>query len=192
MLRLRKGKPPYTAVDLGAGAIMRVRAATQGDVEFASARAQRALLGLAAGSAAASALQGVLGEEFSLEALQHDAGMMTAASRLAEIYLVMSCQDGWDGVVDDDGTPIAAPTAATVALLLNDPVTRRAVIAAVNTRVHEEAAEKNVSAASPNGGAGIPDGAPTAARPENAAPAGSASSETMESQSSAPSGSTLQ
>ena len=127
-------------------------------------RARNAIsLGLVAGSEAATALAEMLGEDFNLAALDDDARIVAAGSRLAEVYLVLACQDGWSGIAAEDGTPIAAPDAATVALLLNDPRCRQAVLAVVNSTLHEAQAEKNGSAASPAGGAVIPAGAANAA-----------------------------
>ena len=163
-LRLRKGKPPFAPVSLGGGAVMRVRAATQTDVEEASARAKNDVMGLVAGSEAAATLACIFGEEF--EVLGDQARIAAAAARLCEIYLVMQCQDGWDGVgIDDgsdDGEALSVPDPASIAMLLEDTSIRDAIMRAVNSAVHRVDAEKNASAVSLNGGAGIQTGAPIA------------------------------
>jgi hypothetical protein len=185
MLKLRKGKPPFVPVALGGGATIRVRAATQTDVETASAQAQRDLMGLVAGSEAAGVLAAVLGDDFKVGALQTPARTIAAGTRLSEIYLVLACQDGWSGVATEEGDPIAAPDAATIALLLADPMRRIAVLKVVNSTVHVEQAEKNASSASPNGAAGIPAGAPIAGSMASHALSGGPSPTSMVSPSGA-------
>jgi hypothetical protein len=170
MLKLRKGPPPYVPVALGGGAVVRVRAATQADVDHAAARAQRDLMGLVAGSEAGAVLAEVLGEDFRVDALRDTARIAAAGERLSEIYLLLACQDGWSGIGTQDGEPIAEPDPATLALLLNDPRRRARIVTVMNAAVHEETLEKNVSAASPNGGADTPTGAPTAAATASPAP----------------------
>ena len=181
-LKLRRGKPPFVPVSLGGGAIIRVRAATQTDLEEAGARARNDVMGLVAGSEAAATLACIFGEEF--EALGDAAKISAAAARLAEVHLVLACQDGWDGVgVDDgtdDGTVIERPDAASVAMLLEDTGIRTAIMRVVNSAVHEVVAEKNGSAALPNGGAAILTGAPTADAPATAAPSEDTSEATSE------------
>jgi hypothetical protein len=175
MLKLRRGKPSHMPVALGGGAVIRVRPATQTDVEAAGAQAQRLLMGFVAGSEAGDVLAEVLGDGFTVGALREADRIVAAGSRLAEVYLVLACQDGWTGVGTEDGTPIPEPDAATLALLLADPVCRAKIVAVVNAGLHEETAEKNASSASPNGGAGTPTGAPTAGAPGNPAPSASTS-----------------
>jgi len=163
MLRLRKDKPPFVPVALGSDAVIRVRAATQADVDHAAARAGRDLMGLVGGSEAGAVLAAILGEDFKVGALSDTARIAAAGERLSEIYLLLACQDGWSGVGNEDGEPIEEPDPATLALLLNDPRRRARIAAVMNAEVHEETLEKNGSAASPNGGADTPAGAPPAA-----------------------------
>jgi hypothetical protein len=181
MLKLRKGKPPFVPVPLGGGAIIRVRAATQSDVEYASARATPLLAGLVAGAECAPALAGALGDDFNVDALTDEARLRTAAVRLSEIYLVLACQDGWAGVGNEDGSEASAPDAATIALLLQDPVCRNKVMQVVNAAVHAEDEEKNASSASPSGGADIPIGALPADATPSPAPGAAASRATTAS-----------
>ena len=67
--------------------------------------------------------------------------------------LALACSEGWQGVFDADGAPIAEPHAGAVALLLSDPVEAAKVRRVLNAGLHAEHDEKNASAASPNGGA---------------------------------------
>jgi hypothetical protein len=186
MLRLRKSAPAFIPVSLGGDAHIRVRPATQTDVEYATANAQRDLAGLLAGSEAGPVLAVILGEGFTIDALRPGGSAAVACARLAEIYLTLRCQDGWRGVATEDGEPIAAPDAASLALLLADPVSREAVMRVINQRLHTEASEGNAFAASPSGGAAIPDGAPTAEPTAIPAPADSLLPETMEPEPVAP------
>jgi hypothetical protein len=175
MLRLRTKRPGAVPVALGGGAVMRVRPATTADVDHTSARAQRDLAGFAAGSAAAAILEPVLGDGFTVGALKTPAGIAAASIRLTEVYLVERCHDGWSGVATETGELIPSPDAATIALLLADPVIRNTVMTVINAGVHEEVSEGNVFAASPNGGADTPAGAPDAERSASPAPTGSPS-----------------
>ncbi len=167
MLKLRRGKPAYVPVALGGGALIRVRPATQTDVENASARAQRDLMGLVAGSEAALPLAEILGDDFNLSALEDTDRVVAAGSRLAELYIVLACQDGWSGIGTEDGVPIDKPDPATLAMLLADPVRHSRIMGVVNSAVHEELEEKNGSAASLNGAAAIQTGVPPAGAPVN-------------------------
>jgi hypothetical protein len=167
-------------VALGGGAVFRVRPATSTDVDYAGARAQRDLAGFAAGSEAASILEPVLGDGFSVGALKSADGLAAASVRLCEVYLVERCHDGWSGIATEAGEPIPMPDAGTIALLLADPIHRQRVMSVINAGVHEEAQEGNASAASPSGGAAIPDGAVDVRSLESPAPTESPSPETME------------
>jgi hypothetical protein len=191
MLKLRKGRPPFVPVDLGGGAVIRVRPATSADVEEAGARAQRDIMGFVAGSDAGDVLAEVLGDDFNVRALKDSPRVMPASARLAEVYLVLACHDGWSGIGTEDGEPIPEPDAATLAMLLADPRHRYKIISVVNASLHEETAEKNVSDASPNGGAGIPTGAPTAGAAGSHAQPGSSSTATEANGSDARRSSTL-
>jgi hypothetical protein len=169
---LRLGKPKRRQVDLGGGAWIDVRPATQFDLDQVHADVSRSLAGIVAGGEAAEFLAGVLGEEFNVDGLKDRDRLVAASMRLSEIYLVMACQSGWDGIGTEDGKPLGAPEPASVALLLSDPTIRARVMAVVNSRIHVEQAEGNVLPASPNGGAGAPDTAPPAGPATNPAPAG--------------------
>jgi hypothetical protein len=181
MLRLRRARPAFVPVQLGAGAVIRVRPATTADVDHTSARAQRDLAGFALGGDAIAILAPVLGDGMDVGALKTAEGIAVASIRLTEVYLVERCNDGWSGVADETGAPIATPDAAAIALLLADPIIRARVLGVINAGVHEEAAEGNAFAASPSGGADIPTGARTAVSAASPAPRGSPSSETMAS-----------
>ncbi len=191
MLKLRKGKPPFTPVVLAESVWIRVRPATQTDVEFASARAQPILAGLVAGVEAGPALASVLGDDFNPEGLVDATNLTAAAARLTEVYLVLACQDGWYGIGTEDGEPIEKPDTGYLALLLADPLYREKIMRVINSAVHEETKEKNGSSASPSGGAGIPDGAPPAGSAATAAHSGSPPTETSASAPDAPKSSTL-
>jgi hypothetical protein len=170
MLRLCKSKP--RRVELGGGAWIMVRPATQFDVEKVQAEVSRALAGIAAGSEAADFLAGVLGEDLEIGGLKDRTRLVATSIRLSEIYLVMACQSGWGGIVTEDGVLLEVPEPASVALLLSDPVTRARVMAVVNARIHVEQAEGNGLPASPTGGAGAPATAPSAAGAASLAPTG--------------------
>ncbi|MGE0038067.1 MAG: hypothetical protein AB7S93_20805 [Xanthobacteraceae bacterium] len=175
-LRLRKSKPVARRVVLGANdrdpdgneipdtaPWIVVRPATQFEVDRVAALVGIQLAGLVAGSEAASALAGILGDDFVVDGLADQPKLQAASARLSEINLVMACQDGWGRIQTEDGSAIAAPDEASIALLLNEPEIRARVLAVVNARIHEETAEGNVLPASPDGEAGAPATAPSAA-----------------------------
>jgi hypothetical protein len=168
MLRLGKSKP--RRVDLGGSAWIVARPATQFDVDEVHAEVSRALAGIAAGSEAADFLAGVLGEDFNADGLKDRDRLVAASIRLSEIYLVMACQSGWEGIITEDGKPLGAPEPASVALLLSDPAIRARVMEVVNARIHVEQAEGNGLPASPNGGAGALHTAPSAVPATSPAP----------------------
>jgi hypothetical protein len=179
MIKLRKGKPPFVALKLGEDAYIRVRTATQNDVEYVTAKVTPLIMGLLADSESAGpVLAEVMGDDFSLGALKDDARVNAAAARLTDIYLVLACQDGWGGICDEGGEPIAAPCELSLAQLLADPVLRKKIMGVVEAGLHEEIKEKNGSAALPTGEAGIPTGAPTADAAVTPAPADGSSTET--------------
>src|SRR6478735_2660482 len=130
MLRLGKSKP--RRVDLAADAWIELRPATQFDVDGVHAEVSRALAGIVAGSEAADFLAGILGEDFNVDGLKDRDCLVAASIRLSEIYLVMACQSGWDGIVTEDGKPLDAPEPASVALLLSDPAIRARVMEVLN------------------------------------------------------------
>lgn len=169
---LRLSKPKRRQVDLGGGAWIELRPATQFDLDEVHAEVSRALAGIAAGSEAADFLAGVLGKDFDVDGLKDRDRLVAASIRLSEIYLVMVCQSGWDGIVIEDGNPLGAPEPASVALLLSDPAIRSRVMAVVNSRIHVEQAEGNGLPASPSGGAEAPHTVPNAVPATSPAPAG--------------------
>lgn len=164
MLKLRKRKPAAIPVALGGGSVIRVRPATQIEVETATAQTARDIAGLIDGAEVAGRLAPLLGEDFGVEALADAAKLSAASQKLARIRLVMECQSGWDDVALEDGTMLAAPEAWSVALLLDDPRICSAVMEVINARVHSEIIEGNGLPALPSGGAGIPGGAPDVAK----------------------------
>ncbi|MGD9924428.1 MAG: hypothetical protein AB7V13_23740 [Pseudorhodoplanes sp.] len=141
---------------LGGGASIRVRPAQQADVDECSARAQRDMMGLVSGSESGALLSSIFGDGFSIEALSDPARVSAAAERLAEMHLVMTCNDGWSGIGTEDGAPLDAPSPEYVLLLMNDPRCRRAVMDVINAVVHGESEEKKESPALRHGGAGDP------------------------------------
>jgi hypothetical protein len=165
------GKPKRRQVDLGGGAWIDVRPATQFDLDQVHADMSRSLAGIVAGSEAAEFLAGVLGEDFNVDGLKDRDRLVAASIRLSEIYLVMACQSGWSGIVTEEGQLLEVPEPASVALLLSDPAIRTRVMAVVNARIHVEQAEGNGLPASPNGEAGAPDTAPPAEPATSPAPA---------------------
>lgn len=173
MLLLRKGRPKAQRVPLGAAgtAWIEVRPATRFEMEEAGAQVARRLAGLIAGSEAAVALAGILGDEFDVDGLDQPNKLAAASSRLTDIYLTLACQSGWYGVGSEEtGEALGEPDAASIAQLLNDPVTRQKVMAVINSSVHREVTEGNGLPASPTGGAGNQPTAANAARPASAAP----------------------
>jgi hypothetical protein len=158
-------------VRLHGGAVWRLRAATSIDVEVARAESARQFAGIMAGSDAVRALAATFGDLFTFGDPLDDPRRLAAMTLLAEVNLALACSQGWSGVYDADGAAIAEPDAGSVALLLSDPVEAAKVRRVLNAGLHAEHDEKNASAASPTGGAGVGTGpAPTVAPPENSAP----------------------
>lgn len=154
---------------------IKIRPATQFEVEETHAEVWQLLAGIAEGSDAAQTLGTILGEDFDVSGLADRAKLNAAASRLAGIYLVMACQEGWWGIADEGGKVFEKPEPATVALLLKDPGRNALIMAAINAGVHVETEEGNASPALPSGGAGIRDGAPPVGNPATPAQTASAS-----------------
>ena len=149
----RSARPKAVAVVLKGGAIWRVRPAIALDVEMARAEAVRLFAGVLAGSQALSALAETFGDLFGLGEGTDDTRREAAMQLLAEVTLALACSEGWQGVFDADGAPIAEPHAGAVALLMSDPVEAQKVRRVLNAGLHAEHDEKNALAASPNGGA---------------------------------------
>ena len=167
----RSARPKAVAVELKGGAVWRLRPASTLDVEMARAEAVRLFAGVLTGSQALGALSETFGDLFGLGEGADDARREAATQLLAEVTLALACSEGWQGVFDADGAPIAEPHAGAVALLLSDPVEAAKVRRVLNAGLHTEHDEKNASAASPNGGAAEAAGpAPTAAPAARLAP----------------------
>jgi hypothetical protein len=167
----RSARPAAVAVELKGGAVWKLRPASSLDVEMARAEAVRLFAGLLAGSQALSALSETFGDLFGLGGGADDARREAATQLLAEVTLALACSESWQGVFDADGAPIAEPHAGAVALLLSDPVEAAKVRRVLNAGLHAEHAEKNASAASPNGGAAEAAGrVPTVTLAANAVP----------------------
>jgi hypothetical protein len=82
MLALTKGKPEAQRVLLGKDAWIEVRPATQFELEEAHANVSRMLAGIIAGSEAADALSGVLGDDFEVDGLKDRVRLAAASARL--------------------------------------------------------------------------------------------------------------
>jgi hypothetical protein len=167
----RSAMPEAAAVELKGGAVWRLRPAASLDVEMARAEAIRLFAGVLTGSQALSALAETFGDLFGLGEGADDARREAATQLLAEVTLALACSEGWQGVFDADGAPIAEPHAGAIALLLSDPVEAAKVRRVLNAGLHAEHDEKNASAASPSGGAAeAPAPVPTAAPVASAVP----------------------
>lgn len=154
-LRLsRLVRPDPVPVVLPGGAVWRLRPATSMDVRLAEVETGRQLAGIISGSAALAVLADQLGDVLGLGDGVDDSRRGAATMFLSEINLALACSAGWDGVHDADGNAISEPDLGSVALILSDPVIAFQVRKVVNAGLHAEQDEKNVSAASPNGGAG--------------------------------------
>ena len=149
----RSARPKSVAVELKGGAVWQLRPASTLDVEMARAEAVRLFAGVLVRSQALSALSESFGDLFGLGESADDARREAATQLLAEVTLALACSEGWQGVFDADGAPVAEPHAGAVALLLSDPVEAAKVRRVLNAGLHAEHDEKNASAASPNGGA---------------------------------------
>jgi hypothetical protein len=153
MLILRKGRPEAAAVPLPGGAIIHVRPATAFEVDLAAAGAGRMLAALVDGQDAAAAALEILGDEFRHADFTTKAWLEAAAQRLALLELATACCQRWEGIADETGALIERPERQHLALLLRDTECARRISEAIRTRVHDEVAEGNASAASPNGAA---------------------------------------
>jgi len=152
-LILHKGRPAARAVPLGGGAIAYIRPATSFECDLAVTGATKILAGLTAGAEAAEAAVQLLGEEFMGADFTQGPWIDVAAQRIALLELATLCCARWEGVCAEDGTAIEVPTREWLALVLREPTISVLIRAAVHARVNEERAEKNGSAALPNGGA---------------------------------------
>lgn len=167
MLKVRKGRPEPTAVPLGGGAVAFVRAATAFEVDLAIAGTTKITAGLIEGEEAAALATDLLGEEFAGADFTTRTWIEAAAQRVALLELSMLCTSRWEGIVDENDAPVAAPTKEIMALLLRDNDIAARFNAAIRAKVHEEIAEGNASAASLSGGAAAASSsAPTATRSE--------------------------
>lgn len=164
MLVLRKSRQEFERVALGGESFIKVRPATQADVDEVDARMKRDVAALIAGSEAAEQLYPIVGDEFDAERLRDGPFIVAVSYKLSCVYLVLKCQDGWEGIELEDGTPLPKPEPWSVAMLLADPTSNDRVMKVVNRRLHMETQEGNGLAASLIGEAAIPAGAPTAAR----------------------------
>lgn len=158
-----------------------VRPATTLEVDEAIARVTRDVAALQDASDAAVALIAVLGGDFTVGDVADKEKISALSQRLANMHLVMACQDGWGGVeLEDDAGEIAVlekPEPWSAALLLRDPVNARRIMAVVNSRVHLETSEGNGLPTSPTGGVGTDESsAPGAAALGTAAPTAGAPS----------------
>lgn len=164
-LKLTKGKPTSRAVDLDGCVTLWLRPATYPESIEAAERIAPQIVALREGSAAAAELAPLLGEEFT-QARLDDAALGAAAHRLALIELMVLCSDRIDGtLLGDDDQPITSVDQAIAALILRDGVLARRVREVIEGPLYEVIAEKNGSAASPDGAAAIPDTAPDAVKP---------------------------
>jgi hypothetical protein len=167
----RSARPEAVAVELKGDAVWRLRPASTLDVEMARAEAVRLFAGVLTGSQALAALSETFGDLFGLGEGADEARREAATQLLAEVTLALACSEGWQGVYDADGEPIAEPHAGAVALLMSDPVEAQKVRRVLNAGLHAEHDEKNASAASPHGGAAVAnEPALTATRPVRPVP----------------------
>jgi hypothetical protein len=163
MLKLSKGRPKAIPIMLGGGAVAFVRPATSFEYDLAIAGMATISAGLIRGEEAAVHATNILGEEFTGADFTTKVWIEAAAQRIVLLELALLCTESWDGVVDDSDAPIPVPTKETLALLLRDNETAMRFNATIKSKVHEEIAEGNASAASPNGAAAAAfNSAPTA------------------------------
>jgi hypothetical protein len=153
MLKLRRGRLAATAVPLPGGAVIFIRPATAFEVDRAAIGAERMLAGLVEGQTAAASILDVLGDEFREADFTTRGWIAAAAQRIALLELAAICAERLDGVIDDNDRPITVPGKEVLVLLLRDAECGRRIATAINARVHEEVAEGNASAVSPDGAA---------------------------------------
>jgi hypothetical protein len=168
MLVLKKPDGRAEAVALGAGAAINLRRATQMDVGACYAQARQEVLAFAqpeSGGLLAQILPG-----FSVDAMAEEATVNAAIEMFALMHLVMQCNDGWSGIGDETGAPIAVPVREYVLLLLNDPAAFAAIDNFFKRRLYDEVLEKKGSPVSQSGGAGIRATAESVGASANAAP----------------------
>lgn len=170
MLVLQRKSRAFIPVPLPGGASINLRTADSADFDVASSKAKRDMAGLLSGSEAGPVLAAALGDEFKIESLKDVDKIAAAAERLAQTYLVVECNDGWSGVeLDGDAEPEL--NAGTVAILLDDPNIRQAIMEIVRAPIHRAVMEKNGSAASPDGTAkAAPASVPSAGSTDQPAP----------------------
>jgi hypothetical protein len=151
-------------------AFARVRPATSIDVDRASVFVQRMMASaVALGDDGFELLALALGADASAIELTDD-NKPECAHRLSLAKLAELCTASWSGVCDQDGEPLPV-SLENMLLLQMDASLRAAFSAIINGRIHEEAAEKNGSAASPNGAAAADEAtAPAAETPASRAP----------------------
>lgn len=160
----KRRRSVFVPLRIDEDSVWRLRPATSLDVEIARARVTRQLAGILAGSEQASRIAEVFGPEFSLGGDADPDRVAAVTALLGDVELACLCSDGWTGVEDDDGAAVPAPEPGAVAFLLADRALLARVRGVLYAALTEESAEKNVSAASPDGGAATDEGsAPTAA-----------------------------
>jgi hypothetical protein len=185
MLKLRRALPEYIEIELAPRrvvkdadgkervfserAVARVRPAIAIDVDRATGFVQRMM-----GSAAALGDDGfkllALALAADADAIELTDELKTEGSyRLSLAKLATLCTESWSGVCDQDGEPLPV-TLENVLLLHMDAGIRARFSAVINAGIHEESAEKNALAASPNGAAAM-DGATARAAATTASPA---------------------
>lgn len=154
MIKLTKGRPAASAVPLQGGAVVFVRPATAFEADIAGVGAAKIMAGLVEGREAAAAALDILGDEFRETDFTSRPWIEAAAQRIALIELAALCCESWEGVADETGAPLTGhPSKEHLALLLRDTECGRRISGAIYARVHDEVAEGNGLAASPDGAA---------------------------------------
>lgn len=151
-LQLSKEPPAEQEIELPGGARMWVRPAEFFEHLEAEHDAVKLIAGLVTGQDAAMRASTLLGRQFRDADFTDRAWARAAEQSIMLIELGVRCITRWEGIVDDDGKP-AEPKRENVALLLRDSDIAKRLGLALRTKVNLEVAEKNVSAASPDGAA---------------------------------------
>ncbi|MBM3552506.1 MAG: hypothetical protein FJX45_12245 [Alphaproteobacteria bacterium] len=158
MIRIGKPKTGLT-LPLGPGAFLVYREATSVDREAALYAAREFFQSVRNGAAALADMGLDIGVAKTLEG---DDGLSSGVSLLVfNVELCMRCVASWEGVGDENGSPLLLMR-ENLAAVLRDPALYTLISGALSARLVTMDTEGNASALSPNG---APAGAPPIAGP---------------------------
>lgn len=153
MLRLRKEAATAVEVEVAPGAFVRVRPASVMDIERVSAEVGLVIAALSGGVDAVGTLAAWLGDDFQGGDFQDKAWRHAVLVHATLVKLAFKCCESWTGIGFDDGGGEAELNEPNLALLLRDGAIAKKIAAVIEAPLHAVNAEKNGSAASPNGAA---------------------------------------